>query len=576
MLLAMLRQGGRTQRQRLGVVRGLTKKSAAWEALDALETAERVRLSAIMAALRRRQTPDDPEQQQQPLKAVVRAEREVLQETYPPSRESCAALLEHLRHGGRVSGRFASRVFKGASDLFKEKEPRLRCAKALRTVIVGDLHGSVLDLCAAMEIAGSPKSGKDSKNEVSNLVVFNGDFVDRGSRSTEVLVAVLALKLAFGDGVHVNRGNHEDVELSKVYDFERELFENFGDEEAAQLLATADICFSYMPLALVVNDETLVLHGHLPRTLPTLEAFSAFPCTRSLASAHYTVTEDETLLVQDILWGDPDHDGRVNGDFEQNVRRGGAGVVVSDAALRRYLTIHNLRRLVRSHEVSANGAECTKIGHMKERWTVFSCAKYPYSEGLNKGAVVVLDNRGNCHPRRWTGQREEGEAKLSSSFDARVRGLLRRHRSLLRSIADSQPSLDAAEACCEAFNAAKDADLWRHVLLPAATKQDLVSASDVADLASTLTFEKLASQQKDARIQARHAATKHRRSASKAFEALDHNKDGIISFDEFKTFLDSHLPHLQPHDADAAWLFLDTDDSGFLDTLEFHRGFLFQ
>jgi hypothetical protein len=89
----------------------------------------------------------------------------------------------------------------------------------------------------------------DQLHKLSVLPVFNGDFVDRGSWSTEVVLTVFALKWYMPHKVFVspsfhftapclttlktsnylflhwqlNRGNHETADMNKVYGFEGEV-----------------------------------------------------------------------------------------------------------------------------------------------------------------------------------------------------------------------------------------------------------------------------------------------------------------------------------------------------------------
>jgi hypothetical protein len=56
----------------------------------------------------------------------------------------------------------------------------------------------------------------------SHHYLFNGDFVDRGSWSTEVALLLYGFKALYPDCVHLNRGNHETDNMNKVYGFEGE------------------------------------------------------------------------------------------------------------------------------------------------------------------------------------------------------------------------------------------------------------------------------------------------------------------------------------------------------------------
>lgn len=55
-----------------------------------------------------------------------------------------------------------------------------------------------------------------------NPYLFNGDFVDRGSFSIEVMLCLVAWKVCNPNCMHLTRGNHETKNMNKLYGFEGE------------------------------------------------------------------------------------------------------------------------------------------------------------------------------------------------------------------------------------------------------------------------------------------------------------------------------------------------------------------
>ena len=64
----------------------------------------------------------------------------------------------------------------------------------------------------------------------TNPYLFNGDFVDRGSFSVEVIMCLLAWKVCDSNSMHLTRGNHESKNLNKLYGFEGEVKTKYDDK----------------------------------------------------------------------------------------------------------------------------------------------------------------------------------------------------------------------------------------------------------------------------------------------------------------------------------------------------------
>jgi len=100
-----------------------------------------------------------------------------------------------------------------ARELFEKEKSLVEVAleDEEEITVCGDIHGQYYDLLNIFEINGTPSK--------ENPYLFNGDFVDRGSFSIEVIVCLLAWKVCLPNHFFMNRGNHETKQLNKLYGF---------------------------------------------------------------------------------------------------------------------------------------------------------------------------------------------------------------------------------------------------------------------------------------------------------------------------------------------------------------------
>lgn len=227
--------------------------------------------------------------------------------------------------------------------------------------VCGDVHGQYYDLLNIWKLNGVPS--------VENPYVFNGDFVDRGSFSVEVILALFAWKLLYPDHVHLGRGNHETRNMNMLYGFKGEVTKKF-DADLYELFCE---CFCLLPLCHLIQDKIFVVHGGL---------FSEDNVTLDMVRTTTRVCEPpDSGMMTEMLWSDP-HPGTGRMPSKR-----GTGVAFGIDVTEKFLDNNNLKMVIRSHEMKEEGYE---IEHGGKCITIFSAPNYCDQMG-NKGAFIRLD-----------------------------------------------------------------------------------------------------------------------------------------------------------------------------------------
>ncbi|XP_042010795.1 serine/threonine-protein phosphatase 5-like [Salvia splendens] len=227
--------------------------------------------------------------------------------------------------------------------------------------VCGDVHGQFYDLLNIFELNGLPSE--------ENPYLFNGDFVDRGSFSLEVILTLFAFKCMCPSAIYLSRGNHESKSMNKIYGFEGEVRSKLNDT-FVELFAEVFCC---LPLAHVINNKVFVVHGGL-------FSVDGVKLSDIRAIDRFCEPPEEGLMCE-LLWSDPQP------QLGRGPSKRGVGLSFGGDVTKRFLQDNNLDLVVRSHEVKDEGYE---IDHDGKLITVFSAPNYCDQMG-NKGAFIRFE-----------------------------------------------------------------------------------------------------------------------------------------------------------------------------------------
>jgi diadenosine tetraphosphatase ApaH/serine/threonine PP2A family protein phosphatase len=234
-------------------------------------------------------------------------------------------------------------------------------------LVIGDLHGDLESLLIVLNTSAFLQKMTNLKD---TMLIFLGDYGDRGAHSTEVYYILMRLKLAFPKQVVILRGNHEGPEdlMASPHNLPRSFQSRFGENWKTVYSKTREL-FTCLYNALLVDERYLMVHGGLSPDIDNVQ---------DLANAN--LSHPEKQFLENLLWSDPD-------DLVKEVLNSprGAGKLFGESVTEKVLKKLNVKILIRGHEPSEEGF---KLNHNGKVLTLFSRKGAPYFNAY--GAYLQL------------------------------------------------------------------------------------------------------------------------------------------------------------------------------------------
>ena len=164
-------------------------------------------------------------------------------------------VLDFLSQQKKLDKKFLWKLIKRAKAILDKEQNMVHVnidgENVREMTVCGDIHGQYYDFLNIFKLNGYPTRDRP--------YLFNGDFVDRGSFSVECMIGLMAFKVCDPECMYLNRGNHENPDMNKMYGFEGEVLAKY----CSSTFALFKNLFYSLPLAHLINKKVLVLHGGL-------------------------------------------------------------------------------------------------------------------------------------------------------------------------------------------------------------------------------------------------------------------------------------------------------------------------
>ncbi|KAG7162043.1 Serine/threonine-protein phosphatase with EF-hands pef-1-like [Homarus americanus] len=516
--------------------------------------------------------------------------------TTPLTTDSIHQLVEAFKKKKALHARYVYMVLREGVRVLRQRPTITHASTAIsgQITVVGDLHGKLDDLLTVLYKNGLPST--------DNPYVFNGDFVDRGRKSMEVMLLLLALVIVFPAEVYLNRGNHEDLVMNARYGFCKEVSRKYKAPHGPRILRLLEEVYRWLPLVTVIDHKVMVVHGGISldtdlKWIATIDRSKYMSVLRTPAANlldDTSSTEDggddepdackevrlltstyEWKQVLDLLWSDP----QTHAGCRPNSFRGGGSYFGPDITCD-FLRKHGLSLLIRSHECKVDGYEFT---HDNTCLTIFSASNY-YESGSNRGAYVKLQGPSlEPHFIQYTADMKsrkltirEHVGRMEASAFRELRGQILASRSRLLEAFQQKDSNDTGYISVGDWVEVMEKE--SHLNLPWRVLRDkLVShhpTTGQVDYHSSFNDEFV---KKDIAVKGGptvvEALYRHKNSLETIFRLIDKDNSGYISMEEFSEtceLLSRHIDVPIPkNDIIDLARSIDINKDGYIDFNEF-------
>ncbi len=235
-----------------------------------------------------------------------------------------------------------------------------------RILVIGDIHGDLLQVQKAFHLLDT---------EEVDILVFDGDIIDRGAEMVECLITIIERQLNYKKNIYYLRGNHELRSINAIYGFRGYCTSLFGSRTYQYFSAA----FHELPLAAKVGDWAFITHGGVPSDAIFFH----------LMRLELKPKEPEFGPYSQLIWNDPDQKllefGKSN--------RGENCYRFGKRAFSRFMEFHALELFVRAHQAFEKGYRWFFNNRLL---SIFSSRAGPYSRIdphfaiLDRGEVELI------------------------------------------------------------------------------------------------------------------------------------------------------------------------------------------